>query len=335
MINCYTHTDESAIPLVPMSRQQFKTWNSQQPLHTQRWLQAQSFSAQSHQLALLPGNDGTLGQVIFAIDDEHDFWSLAHIVERIPEGTYKLDIQDNTLSWPLLALAWGLAHYPGHDREHTETLPARRLLLPLDFSAHEVSELVETIVWVRYLINRPANILGPEALAEEAKQLAKTYGARYKHIVGDSLLRHNFPLIHAVGRASEQAPRLVELRWGRSEHPEVVLVGKGVCFDSGGLNLKNARGMRLMKKDMGGAAHVLGLARLIMAHRLKLKLRVLLPIVENSVATNAYRPSDVLTSRKGLRVEVGNTDAEGRLILADALSFAAEDTPNLIIDFAT
>ncbi len=188
---------------------------------------------------------------------------------------------------------------------------------------------------VRDLVNTPAEDMNPEHLAAAVRDTARAFGARVREIAGDALLARNFPAIHAVGRAASHAPRLIDLRWGRSTHPKITLVGKGVCFDSGGLDLKTASGMRLMKKDMGGAAHALGLAHMIMRARLPVRLRLLIPAVENAVAGNAYRPGDVLASRKGLSIEIDNTDAEGRVILCDALTEAAAESPELIIDFAT
>jgi leucyl aminopeptidase len=190
------------------------------------------------------------------------------------------------------------------------------------------------VYWVRVLVNTPANVLGPEALQAQAQALAERFGARFEAVVGEALLTQNFPLIHAVGRAGGEAPRLLRLHWGESG-PRVTLVGKGVCFDSGGLNLKTGSGMALMKKDMGGAAHVLGLAQLVMDARLPVRLEVLIPTVENGVAAGAMRPGDILRSRKGLTVEIDNTDAEGRLILADALALAGEDPPDLLLNLAT
>ena len=188
---------------------------------------------------------------------------------------------------------------------------------------------------MRDLVNTPAEHMNPQHLAEVAQQVADTYAAECHTVVGEALLEQNFPLTHAVGRAGSVAPRMIELNWGNKKHPKLALIGKGVCFDTGGLDLKSATGMLLMKKDMGGAAHVLGLAALIMQAQLPVRLQVLIPAVENNVAANSFRPSDVFKTRQGLYVEIGNTDAEGRLVLSDALAYAAESKPDLMIDFAT
>jgi leucyl aminopeptidase len=199
----------------------------------------------------------------------------------------------------------------------------------------EISRMAEATALARDLINTPANDMGPEELAAAAQQLADRYGGNFHCIVGDDLTRQNFPLIHAVGMASPRAPRLIDFTWGDPAHPKVTLVGKGVCFDTGGLDLKPSAGMLIMKKDMGGAANVLALASMVMDAKLKLRLRVLIPAVENAVAGNAFRPLDIFTSRKGITVEIGNTDAEGRLVLADALALADEEKPDLLIDMGT
>jgi leucyl aminopeptidase len=210
-----------------------------------------------------------------------------------------------------------------------------RLILPEGVDGEELSRIAAAIFLVRNLINTPANDMSPADLADAALNVARTHGAKASVIVGDDLLTQNYPMVHAVGRAAEVAPRLIDFTWGRADAPKVTLIGKGVCFDTGGLDLKPSSAMLLMKKDMGGAANVLALADLIMGAKLDLRLRVLIPAVENNVAGNAFRPGDVLQSRKGFTVEIGNTDAEGRLVLADALAEADSETPDLIIDMAT
>jgi leucyl aminopeptidase len=210
-----------------------------------------------------------------------------------------------------------------------------RLAPPEGVDVAEISRMAEAAALARDLINTPANDMGPEELADAAQQLANRYGANFSCIVGDDLVRQNFPLIHAVGMASPRAPRLIDFTWGDPAHSKVTLVGKGVCFDTGGLDLKPSAGMLIMKKDMGGAANVLALASMVMDAKLKVRLRVLIPAVENAVAGNAFRPLDIFTSRKGITVEIGNTDAEGRLVLADALALADEEKPDLLIDLGT
>ncbi|MEM6490673.1 MAG: leucyl aminopeptidase family protein, partial [Pseudomonadota bacterium] len=233
-----------------------------------------------------------------------------------------------------LALGWSLGAY--RFRETGEDAGRARLVWPAAADRARVAAERDGVALARDLINTPANALGPEALAAAAEKLAATHGAQFDAIVGDALISKNFPLIHAVGRAAAEAPRLVDIRWGPNDGYPVTLVGKGVCFDTGGLDLKPASAMRLMKKDMGGAANTLGLASAIMALNLPVKLRVLIPCVENSVSASAFRPGDVLTARNGLTIEIGNTDAEGRLVLADALSYAMEGAPpKLLVDMAT
>jgi leucyl aminopeptidase len=211
----------------------------------------------------------------------------------------------------------------------------RRLVLPKDSDGHVLTVMAQSIAWGRDLINTPANDMGPQNIEESARWLAGLYGARITCIEGQALLTQNFPMIHAVGRASTRAPRLIDLTWGDPAHKKVTLIGKGVAFDTGGLNIKPDASMLLMKKDMGGAATALATARMVMGLGLKIRLRVLIPAVENAISGSAFRPGDVLQSRKGLTVEIGNTDAEGRLILADALALADEDSPDLIVQFAT
>ena len=214
-------------------------------------------------------------------------------------------------------------------------MPNVKLVPPDGIDVADIERMAEAAMLARDLINTPSNDMGPEQLAQAAQDLATRFGASFNCIVGEDLLRQNFPLIHAVGIASSRAPRLIDFGWGDPSHPKVTLVGKGVCFDTGGLDLKPSSGMLIMKKDMGGAANVLALALMVMDARLKVRLRVLIPAVENAVAGNAFRPLDIFTSRKGLTVEIGNTDAEGRLVLADALALADEEKPDLLIDLGT
>jgi leucyl aminopeptidase len=225
-----------------------------------------------------------------------------------------------------MALAFGMGAY----RYESYKKPAPdspRLVIPADADADAITRTVAAVSLARDLVNTPANDMGPDALEAVFLALAKRYKAKTKVVAGDALLSRNFPMIHAVGRAADQAPRLLEMRWGKKGAPKLTLVGKGVCFDTGGLDIKPASSMLLMKKDMGGAANVLALAMMIMDAGLTVDLRVLIPAVENSISASAFRPGDVLTSRKGLTVQIDNTDAEGRLVLADALSYACEDSP--------
>jgi leucyl aminopeptidase len=233
-----------------------------------------------------------------------------------------------------MALSFGMGSYR-YETYKKGSPDGPRLVIPADADADAITRTVAAVSLARDLVNTPANDMGPDALEKVFLALAKRYKAKTKVVAGDALLSQNFPMIHAVGRAADQAPRLLEMRWGKKGAPKLTLVGKGVCFDTGGLDIKPASSMLLMKKDMGGAANVLALAMMIMDAGLTVDLRVLIPAVENSISASAFRPGDVLTSRKGLTVQIDNTDAEGRLVLADALSYACEDKPELMIDMAT
>jgi leucyl aminopeptidase len=232
------------------------------------------------------------------------------------------------------AFAWDLGGYQFTRYKKAKRKPAD---LQLDGSARvrEALELAQAVRLTRDLVNTPTEDMGPEQLSDVMREQAELFGGEFDEWVGDELLAQNFPAIHAVGRAAARPPRLLEINWGNPRHPRIAVVGKGVCFDSGGLDIKTAEGMRLMKKDMGGAAHALALARLIMQRELPVRLQCLIPTVENAISGNAFRPGDVVRTRKGLTIEVGNTDAEGRVILCDALAYAVEGKPRTIIDFAT
>jgi len=268
--------------------------------------------------------------VVVGWDGEDDFAVLGGLPFQLPEGVYELA----SPATPLQLLGWGLGAYC-FDRFKMPERPPAELLLPTDAPADALGNQVNAIRLVRDLINLPAEELKPSRLAEEAVQVADSHEAEVSVVVGDELLDAGFNTIHAVGRAADDPPRLIDIRWGDPEHPKVSLIGKGVCFDSGGLDIKPASGMRTMKKDMGGAANVLGLAQLIMASHLPVRLRVLIPAVENAISGNAYRPGDVIQTYQGLTVEVDNTDAEGRLVMCDALALAAEEKPELMLDYST
>jgi leucyl aminopeptidase len=261
-------------------------------------------------------------------------WALAGLPDTLPEGSYRLETVPEGNDPTHLALGWALATY-AFTRYRAKKATATALVWPEGANRALVKRLAGGVFLARDLANTPAGDLGPAELAAEAVRVAKAAGARHRVTVGDELLAENYPTIHAVGRAAAQAPRLVDIVWGEASAPKVTLVGKGVCFDTGGLDLKTASGMRLMKKDMAGAAIVLGLAQAIMAAGLPVRLRVLLPLVENAVAGSAVHPMDIVRTRKGLTVEIGNTDAEGRLILCDALAEASTEKPDLLVDMAT
>jgi leucyl aminopeptidase len=292
--------------------------------------EAQGFAATAGQVQILPAPDGTLAGVLFGRGV--DPMLPGKLPSVLPEGAYRLE---GAVHPALGALAFLLGAYRFDRYRAAATSRTHRLVAPEGVDVAEVRRLAEAVGFGRDLVNTPSSDLGPAELEQAARELAARCGATFKVTLGDDLLAQNFPMIHAVGRASTRAPRLIDLAWGDPSHPKVTLVGKGVCFDTGGLNLKPESGMVLMKKDMGGAAVALTVAKLVMEAGLKVRLRVLVPAVENSVSGNAFRPGDVLQSRKGLTVEIGNTDAEGRLILADALALADEEEPELLLDFAT
>ncbi|MBU1313561.1 MAG: leucyl aminopeptidase family protein [Alphaproteobacteria bacterium] len=295
------------------------------------WARATGFAADAGSLLLVPGADGTLAAALFGLGSEPDAaLSAGKLSKLLPAGDWHVE---SRLPEDRIALGFGLGSY-SFRRYRQDKQKQVRLALG-DEVRSDVERQLAGAFLARDLINTPTNDMGPEDLEVVFRALSQHYGAQATSIVGDDLLAQNFPLIHAVGRASAQAPRLLEMRWGRQGAPRVTLVGKGVCFDTGGLDIKSASNMALMKKDMGGAANVLGLALMIMDAGLDVDLRVLVPAVENSIAGNAFRPGDIYRSRKGLTVQIDNTDAEGRLVLADALSYADETPPDLLIDMAT
>jgi leucyl aminopeptidase len=297
---------------------------------------ANDFTAKPGKCLTLPGHDGKIVQVVFGLEDEssksRDLFRPGALPGLLPPGVYRFANAPHDLRLATLAFALGTYRF---GRYRKNDAPDVRLVPSEGVDAAEIARMAEAAALARDLINTPSNEMGPEELARAAQALATRFGASFNCIVGDDLVKQNFPLIHAVGQASTRAPRLIDVSWGDPAHPKVTLVGKGVCFDTGGLDLKPSTGMLIMKKDMGGAANVLALAQMVMDAKLKVRLRVLIPAVENAVAGNAFRPLDIFKSRKGPTVEIGNTDAEGRLVLADALALADEEKPDLLVDLGT
>ena len=297
------------------------------------WATANDFTGQRGRLLPIPDGQSGLSAYLFGLGGVPGRPTLITGIAgaNLPAGEYRLEgaYGDPTLA----AIGFRLGAYRFDRYRTAKAVPT--LQAPEGADAAEIDRLVEAAVLARDLVNTPTNDLGPDAFEAFIRDFATTRGMAITVTAGEDLLTDNFPLIHAVGRAADQAPRLSDLSWGEPSHPKVTLVGKGVTFDTGGLDIKSSAGMLLMKKDMGGAANVLGLAHAIVSAGLKLRLRVLIPVVENAISASSFRPGDVLPSRKGLTVEIGNTDAEGRLILADALALADEESPELLLDMAT
>jgi leucyl aminopeptidase len=333
-VQLHTTPPAKAIPITVVDSAGFAALAARLPAATRAWLQTLGFTGAPDTHALVPDGHGRLGQVFAGAARADHPYVLAALPTALPEGEYRLSGDGLTVAPEQAALSWELGAYEFDLYRARRRAPARLHLADGPDAQRGLAQAT-AIAATRDLVNTPAEHMGPQELAGAARLVARQHGARFREVVGDALLKKNFPAIHAVGRASTRAPRLIEINWGRPRDPLLCLVGKGVCFDSGGLDIKPPEGMRQMKKDMGGAANALGLATLIMALKLPVRLQVLLPAVENAIAGNAYRPGDVFRTRKGLHIEIGNTDAEGRVILSDALAYAAEGHPELIIDLAT
>lgn len=328
----------SQTPAIPISVATCDDWPvlaATLPAPHHMFAQASAFSGKAGALVLLPDDDGAIRHVLFGLGENDiaaDPFRVGSLPGLLPSGVYSFANIEHDAR--LAALGFALGSYR-FDRYRKKDDHGVRLVLPAGIDSADVARIADAAWLARDLINTPANDMGPAELEQAARDVAARAGASFDCIEGDALLAQNFPLIHAVGMASPRAPRLIDFSWGDPAHPKVTLVGKGVCFDTGGLDLKPSSGMLIMKKDMGGAANVLALAAMVMDAQLKVRLRVLIPAVENAVAGNAFRPLDVFRSRKGLSVEIGNTDAEGRLVLADSLALADEDAPDLLIDLGT
>ncbi|MFC5067515.1 leucyl aminopeptidase family protein [Flaviflagellibacter deserti] len=322
-----------AIPIWPIPR---GTSHENLPEPARAWAMATAYEARVGHVNVVPNGEGGLAGVLFGVEagdaKTRDPFIAAHLARDLPAGIYRFDgpLADRRLT----ALGFLLGHYK-FDRYKSAETKAAKLVLPESVDGAEVTRLAEGVKLARDLVNTPSNDMGPDELEAVARELADRHGALFATAVKGEELAREFPLIHAVGCSSPRAPRLIDFCWGDDAHPKVTLVGKGVCFDTGGLDIKPSAGMLIMKKDMGGAANVLALAHMIMDAKLKVRLRVLIPAVENAVSGRSFRPGDIYRSRKGLTVEIGNTDAEGRLVLADALALADAEEPDLLVDLAT
>ena len=331
-----------ALPLWLLYEEDIEGWKNAQAAHVVAWLGEHQFKAEKHRVLLVPDPAGSATLAVAGLgkrQGELSLWHVSGLPERLPPRRYRLaqDFSAADATQIHLGFAYGAYRYERYRPAKPERLAT--LEPPENADRAYVALACEALTWARDWINTPASDLGPAKLAAAVRDVAGRHQAQYREWVGEDLLEADFPAIHAVGRASAEPPRLAEIRWsprgGGSGLPRLALIGKGVCFDSGGLDIKPSSGMALMKKDMGGAAVTLALAHMLMSRGLRAELQVLVPIVENSIGGNAYRPGDVLATRKGLTVEVGNTDAEGRLVLCDALALADAERPDLIIDFAT
>ncbi len=322
------------VPITPVTPESLAETVGRLSDAERQWVQGLGFKAEAATTALLPASSGKLGRVLVGWKPEEPIWALGGLPDALPEGSYALDARPGAAAATRMALGWALGAY-GFARYKARSRAPAELVWPAEADRGEAERLARGITLARDLINTPAEDMGPVELALAAEQLAAEHDAKASVIVGNALLEKNYPMIHAVGRGSARAPRLIDITWGDAKAPKLTLVGKGVCFDSGGLDLKTSQGMRMMKKDMGGAATLLGLAGAIMDAGLPVRLRVLIPAVENFVSATSFRPMDVINTRKGLTVEIGNTDAEGRLILCDALAEADTEKPAMLIDAAT
>ena len=331
----FTTETKKFIPIFLQSSESFSGWLESQSRYLQKWIETTGFEPKHQAVLRIPNPEGELEKILVTYSPKKEtIWTIAHLPSLLPSGDYAVECC-GSLDYKNLALGWALGSYQFTEFKPASSQEMPRLLVKDFPQKAELIALVEAFTLARNAINLPANLMGPKKLEEDVRALAKTHGARITVTVGEKLLKQGFGAIYAVGKAAVEEPRLIDMTWGDSSNPKLTLVGKGVCFDSGGLDIKPSSNMRLMKKDMGGAALVMGLAHVIMSLKLPVSLRVLIPAVENAVAGNAMRPGDVYKTYSGKTVEIGNTDAEGRLILCDALALACEDDPDLLIDCAT
>ena len=335
MLNCFVpHGTSETRPIWTVHAGRYRHWLGEQPAAVRAWLEGSQFAARAGRSALLPGADGTPGGALLLLSEPAEPWDFAALRDRLPADDWRLEPHGREIDLGQAALGWALASYRFDRYRKNERKPVR-LAIPANPETERANAIAEAIALARDLINTPAADLGPAELAEAAAAVAARFDATFGTVEGEALLDENYPALYAVGQASTRPPRVVDLAWGDAGAPKLTLVGKGVCFDTGGLDLKTSSSMQLMKKDMGGAAVTLALAQVVMARALPVRLRLLIGAVENSVSGSSFRPGDVLRTRKGLTVEVGNTDAEGRLVLADLLAEADRERPALLVDCAT
>jgi leucyl aminopeptidase len=331
----FVDRSSSSLPLQFVSQSKWGGWLKAQSAARRGWIESLGIAGAPGDLVTLPGSDGKAAGAVLVISDKPTLWDFGALATRLPPGTWRFADDTSPVSPTDAAVAIGLGAWRFDRYRSKKGKVGPRLLWPQGADKARATAIIEAVSLARDLITTPSSDMGPAELAAAVQRVGKAHKATVKVIVGDALLKQNYPMVHAVGRASTRAPRLIDLTWGRARDPKVTLVGKGVCFDTGGLDLKPASGMLTMKKDMGGAATVLAVAAMVMAAKLRVRLRLLIPAVENSVSGNAFRPLDVVPTRKGISVEIGNTDAEGRLILCDALHEGASEKPAMMVDCAT
>jgi leucyl aminopeptidase len=334
--NLVARATAGTVPITPVTADGLETWAVDADAATKTWIAATGFKAKPGDSCLVPGANGEIARVLLGVENgaRIGVWEFSGLPGSLPAGRYAVDADLEPADATRAATGWALATY--RFTRYTDVPDCEaELVWPKGADRGHVENVAASTALARDLINTPGSDLKPSDLADVAKSLAKEFKAKITVTVGDQLLKKNYPTIHMVGRGAEDAPRLIDLVWGEASHPKVTLVGKGVCFDTGGYDIKPSNGMLTMKKDMGGSAQVLALARMIMAAGLPVRLRVLVPAVMNMVSGNAFLPMDICKTRKGTTVEVGNTDAEGRLVLCDALTEADNESPDMILDFAT
>jgi len=328
----YTDKDTNSIPINVVLKSEFSTWKKNQSKYLQNWIEASQFKAKANNVLRIPNTQGGLEKVLVIAEIENLTWCLGLCAKQLPAGKYYID--SSYKGNEQLYLGWGLGAYQYTEYKKTKENICK-LHIDEEVDKNQLTTIIQAVAVVRDMVNAPASDMMPQHISKECESIAQEFNLKMYECIGDNLITENYPVIHAVGRASVHEPRLIEFNWGNPKHPRVSLIGKGVSFDSGGLDIKSAQGMRQMKKDMGGAAHVAGIALAIMRLNIPIQLQVLIPAVENAISGNAFRPGDVLTSRSGKTIEIDNTDAEGRLIICDAITKAVESKPDLLIDFAT